>query len=119
MARFKQPKKDTWLGFFNYFLDEGDRTAIRAFMGDKKKPSLDALLMEMVSNRYKVTVSINDSTGACICSVTGKHGCMNEGYTLSVTHASMDTTVYAAWFVIAERFNWDQWPVDQNEVPNW
>lgn len=119
MAKKFSTPRETWHGFFNYYLGEADKAGIRTLVDDKKRPSLDSVLTEMVSQDYKVTTSRNESSDSYICSVTGKSGCINQGYTFSINHLDLVTAIYAVWFVCSEVYEWGEWPVDENQVPNW
>lgn len=119
MAKRLSRPQTAWNGFFNYYLNETEKTGIRTLVDDKKRPSLDSILHEMLSHDYKVTVSRNDSSDAFVCSITGKPGCVNQGYTYSLNHVDLVTSVYAVWFICSEVFDWLEWPVDENQVPNW
>jgi len=119
MAYKRQERKNTWLGFFNYYLDNEDKAAIRALLDDKKKPSVGDSIQDMVKHGYKVSISENESAGGFVCAVTGKKDSSNEGYTYAVTHISIETAVFACCHVIGTIFEWDVWPVDENSVPDW
>lgn len=119
MARNRSAKQSDWLGFFNYYLDPEEKIAIRTLIDDKKRPSLESVIADLVNHGYKVSISANDEAGSFICAVTGKTSSANRGYTYAVTHIDLVTAIYATWFVISNVLEWDEWPVDESNVPNW
>lgn len=119
MARRQDSRKSEWLGFFNYYLSEEEKVSIRTLVDSKKKPDSSDILNSLAKQNYKVTFSLNETNGSYVCSVTGKVGNPNRGYTLAVTHVDLIVALYAIWFVVVEVYQEGEWPVEQEHTNNW
>ena len=119
MARTTNRRTVQWRGFFNYYLDETEKAGIRTLVDSKKRLPLSEYISALVNLNYKITVGRNPENGCYVCAITGKVDSANVGYTYSLTHVDLTTAVLAAWFVVVEVYQEGEWPVDENQVPNW
>lgn len=119
MATKKKEVSSSWNGFYNYYLSDEEKAGIRIFMDGDKAPRVSDCILELAKNNYKITCSKNDSNDTFICSVTGKQGSLNRGYTYSISHVDLNTAVIAVWFVVSEIHGWGEWPIEKSNVPDW
>lgn len=119
MATKKTQFTGDWRGFFNYHLSEAEKVTIRDLLGSKKAPSIGDCLLELSKNNYKTTFTRNPSNDTFVCSVTGKEGSLNRGYTYALTHVDLRVAIIGLWFVVGEVHEWGEWPVGESDIPNW
>jgi len=119
MATKKKGLVGNWRGFYNYYLSDEEKLGIRKLLDGSKPPTMEKCLLELAKNNYKVSFTRNEANDTFVCSVTGKEGSLNTGYTYSLTHIDIRTAIVGLWFVVGEIHQWGEWPIEQGNVPNW
>lgn len=107
-------KTNKWNGFFNYYLEDGQKEAIKKLpLG---APSTERRLTELAQGDYKVSITFSADKSAFFVSCTGtERQPYNAGWSLTQAHSRFEVAVACAWYIITEIFNNEGWPVGNND----
>lgn len=120
MAGQRSGNRGSWKGFFNFYLEDGQKTAIKKL--SMSGPTTVGRLQELADHGYKVSVSFSVDREAYFVSCTGgRNSGVNVGYTLTQAHADLAVAVACVWFIVSEVFDLGAWPVESSddEVFDW
>jgi len=117
MAKNGSKSAPAWKGFFNYYLTEEEKGAIKKL--GVKEPATIKRIGELADNGYKLSVTYSVDKRAYFVTCTGSANCpSNQGYSLTQAHADLSVAVACVWFVCSEVYQWDAWPVENSADEN-
>lgn len=111
MASKKDAKVGAWKGFFNFYLEDGQKAAIKKL--SMAGPATVSRMVELADAGYKVSVAYSVDQSAYFATATGSKGQIeNRGWSLTQAHSDFAVALACLWFIVFEIYNGSAWPVE-------
>ena len=105
-------------GFFNYFLSEADKTAVKSL--DLDSEAVVGRILDLLARGYKISVSAPKNGVTYFVTATGKGAeCANADRALTMRHSGLEVAISALWHVIAVVYDFAEWPEEEEDLYDW